>query len=233
MSLPPLDEPLDQLGHSLIEKARSAFSDDRSPRERIVSIDDNVFLKVKVGRWRGAVWGDTDTASWLCAAGIRREGSPEDFYAALVSECRRRRQLHNANSSPTLKTETFSDHLLPQDDDHKRLALEEALRASRVLDEVVPQLVATALFNSDEEQHGAVAGYRLGVLVHRDDLDEIYISIRIVGSVSTDAHAVILSKVPGADLDAWSVDMPPHRDPQPGEVTWSTLLDPAIVEKLM
>ncbi|WP_206443245.1 hypothetical protein [Candidatus Protofrankia californiensis] len=42
--------------------------------ERIRAIEDAVLFKVKVGRWRGAVFADEPTAEvrdWLVAAGIR------------------------------------------------------------------------------------------------------------------------------------------------------------------
>jgi len=43
-----------------------------------------VLFKVKVQRWRGALWVDSGVA-WLVAAGQREEGSPDDFYASLAA----------------------------------------------------------------------------------------------------------------------------------------------------
>ncbi|MFZ0187082.1 MAG: hypothetical protein WAL72_09070 [Streptosporangiaceae bacterium] len=64
-----------------------ALADDQTPHERIAAIDDEVLFKVKVQRWRGAVWVDAGI-SWLVAAGQREEGSPDDFYASLASPLR-------------------------------------------------------------------------------------------------------------------------------------------------
>jgi hypothetical protein len=56
--LPPARVALDELEHPLLRKASAQFSTD-AVRERIASIDDVVLFKVKIQRWRGAVWTDT------------------------------------------------------------------------------------------------------------------------------------------------------------------------------
>lgn len=50
-----------------MRKANAAFSDSDSRGERIVAIDDRVIFKVKVRRWRGALWRPVPE-QWLCAA---------------------------------------------------------------------------------------------------------------------------------------------------------------------
>jgi hypothetical protein len=63
----PVDRPLDEIDHPLIAKAQEQFADPRTPHERIAAVDDQVLFKVKVGRWRGAIWPGppaTEDPSW-------------------------------------------------------------------------------------------------------------------------------------------------------------------------
>jgi hypothetical protein len=87
LPLPPIDELLEEISHPLLTKARAKFSAPEGTHERIRAIDDEIVWKVKVQRWRGAVW-TADQIAWLIAAGNREEGSPDDFYEALVSQAR-------------------------------------------------------------------------------------------------------------------------------------------------
>lgn len=80
--VPPVDEPLDKIEHPLLAKAREQFAEDDASHELIRAIDDQVFYKVKVQRWRGAVWTD-EQFPWVVAAGSRESGSEDDFYKAL------------------------------------------------------------------------------------------------------------------------------------------------------
>jgi hypothetical protein len=98
LSLPGVDTPLEEISHPLLAKAAERFADDQTPRERIAAIDDQVLFKVKVQRWRGAVWIDDDVA-WLVAAGQREEGSPDDFYASLEAAGKAARARYNAGHS--------------------------------------------------------------------------------------------------------------------------------------
>lgn len=71
-----------------------------APRERITSVDDHVLFKVKVQRWRGAVWMADDGIPWLVAAGQRDNGSPDDFYASLTARGKAARSQYNAAHTP-------------------------------------------------------------------------------------------------------------------------------------
>src|SRR2546422_8982264 len=82
LTVPPADEPLDEVDHPLLRKAREQFANVGAPHERIASIDDTVLFKVKVQRWRGAVWTE-DRLAWVVAAGWREAGGTDDFYAVL------------------------------------------------------------------------------------------------------------------------------------------------------
>jgi hypothetical protein len=126
-ALPPADTPLDEIPHPLLAKASERFADDGTPRERIASIDDEVLFKVKVQRWRGAVWMADDAISWLVAAGQREEGSPDDFYAALTARGKAARSQYNAAHAPPLTTETYTGGLLPGREDELRWKAEHAV----------------------------------------------------------------------------------------------------------
>jgi hypothetical protein len=76
-AIPPADTPLDEVPHPLLAKASERFADEATTGERIASVDDHVLFKVKVQRWRGAVWMAGDGIPWLVAAGQREEGRPQ------------------------------------------------------------------------------------------------------------------------------------------------------------
>jgi hypothetical protein len=86
--------PLARLGHPLIHAFDGQFSgedDANTLRETISSVRDRPWFKQKYSsRWRGAAViladGDEEIV-WLGAAGYRRAGSPEDFYATFASAC--------------------------------------------------------------------------------------------------------------------------------------------------
>lgn len=83
LPLPSARKPLDVLDHPLLVKARELFSDDETGHERIRAIDDEILFKVKVQRWRGAVWTDKDLDLHLPlvptppAAGPSRQGAAQ------------------------------------------------------------------------------------------------------------------------------------------------------------
>jgi hypothetical protein len=230
LKLPTLRDSLSELKHPLLDKARSQFTSDET-RWRISSIDDNVFFKAKVGRWRGAVWCEKATLDWLCAAGIRRDGSPEDFYESLADEGRRRKQEQNRLGAQ-LTTDTFTDHLLPVEDDRLRLSLEAALVDVDDIDETVRRLTLEAARTPGVEQRDTAGGYSIGIQVLESDTGMIYVGVRIVGPISNGGHAVILNAVPCVEKDMWGVDDMPDRDVSPGEVVWSNLIDLEALQSL-
>jgi hypothetical protein len=84
LPVPHVDAVLGEIAHPLLAKAAEHFAARRAGHERIRAIDDQALFKVKIQRWRGAVWADGDLA-WLVAAEQREDGSPEDCYAALAA----------------------------------------------------------------------------------------------------------------------------------------------------
>lgn len=167
LPIPDATVPLDAIDHPLLVKTAGQFADPDTLRERIRSIDDTVLFKVKINRWRGAVYLDQPEAqvpSWLVAAGIREDGSMDDFYAALYAECRQARQRYNAENDRPLRSNTHSQHLLPDQDDHYRYRLEASTRFVRHLGKVIRDLVVGSLCDGHEHAVDR-AGFRLGVQV--------------------------------------------------------------------
>ncbi|GII76491.1 hypothetical protein Sru01_14730 [Sphaerisporangium rufum] len=228
--LPPARMPLDEIDHPLIRKASAQFAGDGSG-ERIASVDDNVLLKVKIQRWRGAVWPD-NRGPWLVAAGRREDGSPDDFYAVLAERGRQARKAYNGSHTRTLTTDTYTDGLLPGPLDEARLRLEEAERLVVRMEVCVRSLVVQALL-SGREQREDLSGCTLAVLVRADEGHETYVGIRIIGRLAIAEQAAILDAVPGCDRDSWYPDVMPHRDLEWGEVVWSNLMDPVAAATLL
>jgi len=132
LAVPLVDVPLEELAHPLLAKAGERFVGEQALRERIAAVEDQVLFKVKVQRWRGAVWVDAGVA-WLVAAGQREEGSPDDFYAALAARGKAARARYNAEHTPPLAGATYTGDLLPAREDELRWRAEAAARAERQL----------------------------------------------------------------------------------------------------
>lgn len=236
LPIPPASTPLDRIDHPLLKKASEQFTDADTPHERIRAIDDLVLFKVKVGRWRGAVFTEAPGAevpAWLVAAGAREEGSKGDFYAALRAQARTARQHFNAEHDVPLTTDTYTGHLLAGPDDQERYLLEAGTRLAQRLNTVICDLLRGSL--RDGHEHAAdFPAFRLGVIVRADEGHETYVAIRITGSVPRDLTAVILSRVPGCATDAWFPEYAlPGRDLLPAEQAWSNLMDPKAAVQLL
>ncbi|MFM9610169.1 hypothetical protein [Streptomyces niveiscabiei] len=225
LPLPPVTVPLGEVAHPVLQKAAEHFADAETKHERIRAVDDRVLFKVKVQRWRGAVWVGEDLP-WLVAAGRREDGSGDDFYAALESEAKAARARYNAAHTEGLKTSTRTDHLLPTREDHVRYRAEAAVRFVRRLRTALRQLTRATLCDGREHVQDFDT-FTLGLQVRADDGHETYLAIRITGSVPANLTAVILANVPGCDKDGWYPEYAlPERDLLPAEQAWSNLMDP-------
>jgi hypothetical protein len=179
--LPPVNRPLDEVAHPLLDKANEHFANGSGGRERIRAVDDQVLYKVKVQRWRGAVWIEPDLP-WLVAAGQRESGSPDDFYAALAVDGRAARARYNASHTPPLITDTCTSPLLPDGDDRLRYRLEAGARLVRRLAALIPALVRDSL--RDGREHTAdLDAFGIAIQVRADHGHETYVAIGIPGSV--------------------------------------------------
>jgi hypothetical protein len=149
LALPPIDVPLNEIDHPLCRKANEHFAGPAGSRERIRSIDDIVLFKVKVRRWRGAVHAIGDP-SWLIAAGLREEGSRDDFYEAFAAAAKSARARRNAEQRTSLNSETCCDGWLPNEDDRDRYRAESGVRLLRELRSIVHQLAGSSLLDGHE-----------------------------------------------------------------------------------
>jgi hypothetical protein len=224
--------PLDELDHPLVTKANEQFADPNTPPERIVAIDDEVLFKVKIGRWRGAVWDEHDLG-WLVGAGRRETGSPDDFYADLEASCEAARKRYNATHPGRLRTRTHTVDLLPADEDRERYQAEAVVRLVRGLVGILHNLLRASLRDGREHTH-QFETFRLGVIVRADQGHETYVILRVAGSVPDDLVAVILSNVPGCEEELWDYRSElPTRPRRPQEDVWLNLMDPAAAAKLL
>ncbi|MEU4227968.1 hypothetical protein AB0F17_27075 [Nonomuraea sp. NPDC026600] len=230
--LPPADDPLDEIDHPLLAKASERFADEGTRHERIRAIDDQILFKVKIQRWRGAVWTE-QTLPWLIAAGLREEGSGDDFYAGLERDAVAARARYNAAHTKPLSSSAYVGWLLPGKDDYERYQLEAATRLRRRLDAIVCGLVRDSL--RDGHEHVVdMRTFVLGIQVRAEDGYATYVAVRIVGSAPDDIVAVILARIPGCDRDNWGFEYRlPHRPLYGAEQVWSTLMDPAAAAKIL
>ncbi len=232
LPVPGVDTPLDEIVHPLLAKAAERFTGDQRAHERISAIDDEVLFKVKVQRWRGAIWVDHDRA-WLVAAGQREEGSPDDFYAVLAARASAARARYNGEHLPPLSSKTYSGYLMPGREDDMRWRAESAARTERQLRKAVHGLVRQSLL--DGHEHAVMlGGAALGVQVLADRGHETYVAIRIIGSFPQRFVATVLSLVPGCEPDAWMSDYAmPKRAVAPAEQIWSNIMDPSAAAKFL
>ena len=228
--LPTLDVRLNELEHPLIIRAQAVPTQvAANGAERIRSLTDRVWFKVKTGTWRGAA-GDVrthvddhtrallnagDAWWWLGAAGARQNDSPQrDFYAQLDAQAHAR----GPNSCST-------DFLLPEDWDLRRLEAELAY----AMTQIVPPLVrnAAALSLRHGQIYGLTAGpaeVRIRVAVMTDG--EAYVAIGSTGVTDPGLFALLLSAFDGLTVDDWLPEPGPNLkiEPMAGEIVWSTML---------
>ncbi|MFI6942035.1 hypothetical protein ACIBI4_22415 [Streptomyces sp. NPDC050418] len=231
LPIPPITAPLDDIDHALLTKAHEQFDHEGDGRhERIRAIDDEVLFKVKVQRWRGAVWQSGPPCPWLVAAGLREDGSGDDFYAALATEATDARSRYNASHSRPLTSQTYTGALLPDRDDHLRYRAEEGTRFVRRLETALPNAVRASLKDGTEHTL-AYDTFTVGIQVRPAHDHETYVAVRITGSVPGNLVKILLDIVPGCDREAWFPETTlPDRDLLPAEQAWSNLMDPTALQ---
>ncbi len=191
-----------------------------------------MLFKVKVQRWRGAVWLAADLP-WVVAAGRREDGSGDDFYAALEADGRVVRARCNAEHSDGLKTATHTAHLLPLREDHVRYRAEAGVRFVRRLRATLLNL-AHATLRDGREHTQEFDTFTLGLQVRADDGHETYLAVRITGSVPPNLTVLILRNVPGCEAEGWYPEYAmPERDLLPAEQAWSNLMDPRAAAQVL
>ncbi len=233
LTIPAADVALDEIDHSLLNKASAQFADPAGLRERILSIDDTVMFKVKVQRWRAAAWIDNNDQTWLVAAGQREAGSRDDFYQALASAARTAKARYNSERTPPLQTDVHTASWLPNADDRDRYILEAGLRFRRELKATVLMLTRNSLL--DGYEHTAeIGGMTLGIQIRAEDGHETYVALRIIGAVPDRFLATVLVLVPGCDRNGWGYELAmPDRELADNEQVWSNMMEPAAAAQLL
>lgn len=217
VAIPVLTTLLHELTDPLIAKAQSVPHDVESGGgERIRTLSDRVWFKVKRARQRGACTqltaGELNALTishpwWLGAAGTRSADSRTDFYAEL--------DIYGKDSA----------ELLPSEWDWRRLEAEAATLAVRVTRAAMQQAVSRALVSGD------IIVVRLGERDVRIRIrvlpdGEAYLAISFVNSMETEFMVTVLDAIPGVDASDWQPEptSPLHLELEPGEMIFSTLL---------
>lgn len=230
LQLPDISVSLPDLDHPLVKEAqRLPEIHAAGGAERILSLTDRIWFKVKTGRWRGAAIRlpeaeDTIESQarlapwWLGIGGYRREGDSADLYAFLES---------------TANRDGSSDRWLPQAWDWKRLELEHIYAFTYKIRQIVCQLIARSLRDGHSYQ-AEFEHYRVTALARAKD-GETYLLVGTENVADPNIFAVILNAVPGIDPAAWQPEPQgvAGLQPEPGEVIWSTILPPAVAVDLL
>lgn len=232
LTFPPLSTPLHTLNSPVIRKAqRIPQVVEAGHGERILSLTDRVWFKVKVDDDRGAVThlhapdgAAPDSEWWLGAAGRRRGNSSSDFYTRLHGECERL-----GKGSGEVKT----DHLLPQRVDRQRQLAEDAAIVVATIQTTVREAIAGSAQDGDMWRVSA-AGHAIGALVRSADGDT-YLAITADGYYDPKIVAVILDSVPGIQPEQWQAEPSAVLGivPTSGQVIFSTMIPPASLASLL
>lgn len=225
LSVPDLGQPLHEIDNPVVVTAQAVPAQrDAGGAQRITSLSDRVWFKVKTGGQRAVVTqlqgDDLPTGPlpavgewWMGAAGHRQADSPQrDFYESILREC-------------TVGKKTVSTAcLLPVEWDWKRFIAEQAVAWRREMKRMVIRLIATSLRTG----HVAVAEFRrhrVKALVRADNGHEAYLAIIAEGIAHPEIFALLLDCVPGVASDDWQLEPSPlaEMEPSSGEIIWSTL----------
>lgn len=233
LPFPPLDVPLHETKHDLIAKAQRLPGEHASGgAERVLSISDRLWFKVKIGEYRGASGQITDhpddlpTLWWLVAAGLRRADSKDqDFYDSLEAECQR-----GAKGSSAVVN---SDHLLPKDIDFRRFSAEQVALGVVSLQQAVREAICRSV-HVDAPVSATTNGQRLIAWVKSEDADT-YLAISTEGFLDPKEIAVVLNAVPGMTADDWQVE--PGEvlgiTPGAGQLVYSAVIPPASLAAVL
>jgi hypothetical protein len=231
VDVPDLGTLLHELEHPLIMRAQQVPERVRAGGgERIRSLTDRVWFKVKSSSWRGAagqhppVIESIDQTWWLVAGGSRADDSAQhDFYARISS-------LAHSGGAKTCST----DFLLPDMWDANRFLGEVAVLAERVVRVQIRLAAGESLLNGDIRAFD-VGDRNVRVRVKLLDDGQVYLAIGTTGSIDREFMVNLLSAIPGLSGDDW---MPEPSDtlgfePSHGEILWSAMIGPETQEQLV
>lgn len=234
LGFPSLDVPLASLDHPLVSRAQSLPETFQAGRaERVVSISDRVWFKVKTQDYRGAAreeqspegHGVPGRGWWLAAAGHRTADTPtQDFYARLTAECTRAGKGSGGVNS---------DGLLPRDIDYRRWTAESATLAVLAMQGLVRQAIAKSA-NDGKLWTVTVQRHVIGALV-RSVEGETYLAVTAEGYYDPRLVAVLLKCVPGVLPDDWIPEPGPvlGLEPSHGQIVFSTMIPPEVLAAVL
>jgi hypothetical protein len=231
VDLPDLGTLLHELEHPLIMRAQQVPERVRAGSgERIRSLTDRVWFKVKTSAWRGAagqlppVIESIDQTWWLVAGGTRADDSAQhDFYSRISADA-------HSGGANTCST----DFLLPDEWDAARFLGEVAVFAQRVVRAQTRVAAGESLLNGDIRAFD-IGDRNVRVRVKLLDDGQVYLAIGTTGSIDREFVVTLLSAIPGLSGEDW---MPEPSDtlgfdPSPGEILWSAMIGPNIQEELV
>lgn len=213
-----LSAPLSDVFHPVVDKANQLALDANHEPERIRTLRTHTIYKVKTSALRGALWVDPNGLWWLLAAGRRSAGDNADFY--------QRMDRLGGNAGP----------LLPTDDDHAYLRLENAFIAECELDRVAQRSLLDALFRAASSPQktfeAQVHGAAVGVTVDPDeDTSTLTISFEFESFSQQDRFPTdLFGYVPGYEnADDWDYIPPFVTGASP---IWYTFVSAKWVDRL-
>ncbi|WP_022878502.1 hypothetical protein [Microbacterium sp. B19] len=231
-SFPPLDVELHRVDDALIQKAQALPAEVAAGgAERVRSLSDRVWFKIKTNDLRGAA-GQVDTpaefssessaglpsaAWWIVAAGHRQSDTKNrDFYARLEAESRR--------AAKGVPASVNSTHLVPTREDYRRWELEQIALVVIAMQSKVREVIARAA-QTGKVWRASIGTFEIGALVKQVD-NESYLAVTADGFWDAKALAVLLDAVPGVSAEDWQIEPSEVMGitPASGQVIYSTII---------
>lgn len=236
LPIPPVDVQLHDVDHPIIVRAQSipAKQADHGA-ERILSLSDRIWLKVKTGRYRGAVTHhahdpELPKATWLSGwwlgfVGLRAVGDRRDVYAQAEARSTVEKDRVAAGIDTTW--------MLPTERDANRRAAEFAAREEAAMRHQVLAVIAESA-RTGRMITTTYGHHSLEVLVKVPD-NLTYLAIGMTGVHRPEEIAALLDCVPGVHREAWGVEPGDVLGitPRPAQLVFSTILDPTELAPLL
>jgi hypothetical protein len=238
LKFPPVNTPLLPLAHPLIEKAQQLPAEAAAGgAERVLSLDDRVWFKVKISNYRGAatklkpedtvhpeLLEATDAWWWICTAGERKSDSRSDFYKSVEAE---------ATRAGTGSGRVSTAYLLPQEIDFKRLDAEVALQATLAIRHLTRRLIYDSL-TSGKVVSAEFSHYVLKACVRARE-EEAYIAIAAEGFINQTILAIVLDAVPDIAAEDWQVEPGGAMGVEVayGQIVFSTVIPPEAQARMI
>lgn len=235
LSFPKLTVPLYSVQHALVAKAQRLPEEHESGgAERILSISDRLWFKVKVGEHRGAAGRITDIHEgipvmwWLVAGGQRRGDSKnQDFYSRLQGECEQ--------SAKGTSAAVSSKHLSPADIDYRRFINESTALGTESLKEAVREAICHSA-HSGKPVHATASNSRMSLSAWVKTADaETYLIVGAEGFHDANTLAILLSAIPGMAAEDWVIE--PGEvlgvEPAPGQLVYSAMIPPESLAQIL